>query len=166
MRRPATPFATGLVSLAMIMVTVMAGEGSAAQDVRVVATAEPLAGPLEIELRPTAPVSPGKWTTVTAVIENNTGVPLTDLAAYLHADTTGLELRDGPVVDVRDLKPGKTTRARWRVRAHTPGSYVMIASIEGLTPGQHLLEAESDGQILQVVPKRRRRSPRWFATAP
>ena len=166
MRRAATPVSAGLVALALIMFTAMAGEGATEQDVRLVATVEPLAGPLSIELRPTAPVRLGKWTSVTAVIENNTGVPLTDLAAYLHADTTGLEFRDGPVVIVRDLKPGKTARARWRVRAHTPGSFVIIASIEGLTPGQHLLEAESDGQILQVVSKRRRRPPRWFATAP
>lgn len=142
-----------LIAGVVILTSVMAAAAHAGDVSRMEASVEPTSGSLEATLRPPNTVRLGKRTKIVADIRNDSGVDLSDLVAYLHVDSTGLVIKGGPIARVRDLKAGATTRAAWGVRAGEVGSFVIVATVKGWTPGQHILEAEGEGVVLNVAPK-------------
>jgi len=144
--------ATGVAALTLILVFAIVSVSTADVGGSLEAGVEPVSGVILVTIASPDPARPAAWTKIVANIENRTGVHLVDLAALLHVDSSGLAIRGGPIADMRDLKPGAKTRVSWKVRSTESGSFVILASVGGMTPGQHAVDVVSDGVILNVVP--------------
>lgn len=127
--------------------------GEAAGGVQLESTIEPLAGPLVIAVEDPGSIRVGKWTKLSAVVTNQTGVLLDDIQVELHSDSSLLVLKDSPETDVRALKPGASAAVKWSARCEQPVSLVVIAAVRGATPAGHELDAESTAVILRVDAK-------------
>lgn len=154
MRTTVARIAAGVAALTLILVFTIVSVSAADVGGSLEAGVEPVSGVILVTIASPDPVRPAAWTKIVASIENRTGVRLVDLAAFLHVDSSGLAIRGGSIAGIRDLKPGATTRVSWKVRSTEPGSYVIVASVGGTTPGQHVLDVESHAVALNVVPKK------------
>jgi hypothetical protein len=115
------------------------------------AVVEPVAGPLVISLDAPKPSRLLKKIKVAAIVSNEAGVPLAGTSARLHVPDTGLDLVDGPIVVLGDLKAGAHDKATWELRAVEPGSYVLVATALATTPAGNTVGSGSAAVVLDIA---------------
>ncbi len=147
----------GLFGVSALLLLGFQLKGQASGGVQLEASIEPLAGPLQIVLDEPAVIRAGKWTKLSATVTNQTGVFLDNIQVVLHVDGGVLALRSGPQADVRALKPGASTAAKWAVRCDQPAFLVIVATARGTTTVGHEIDAVSDAVILRVEATARNR---------
>jgi hypothetical protein len=153
MRRWISPSIVVLITATILTAPLLALTSTVSSAPHFEAVVEPLHEPISVRIVALEPVRVGKWAKVEAVVENRTGVALTEVTASLLVDSTGVEVSENPI-QLRDLRSGKTTKAKWRLRPMYVSSYLLVVRITGLTPESNSTTATSGVQILKVTPKK------------
>lgn len=147
--RLAVPVALLLATSHSIQPGPVAGIGASTGSVAGSVRASPLLVTLGLSAG-TAPV--GRTIRAEAVVTNMGPAPLRALTVELRADRTGLAIR-APIVQVAQLKPGRSTTISWSVCGRAAGSYVLLAHV---TAGGDSID--SAARLLEVVPSTRKGS--------